>query len=100
MRKKKDKIMEMRLVVDNDEERSKSCEKAYNHHIRFLAHQFGSPLFVFKDMRNFRVSSQINRVIEKVRPGIPKIKKGRGLNKDSFTGHQILYSLLECKERR
>jgi hypothetical protein len=51
-------------------------------------------------MRNLRVSSQTNRVIEKVRPGIPKIKKGRGLNKDSFTGHQILYSLLECKEGR
>ena len=30
MRKKKDKIMEMRLVVDNEEERSKSCEKANN----------------------------------------------------------------------
>lgn len=49
------------------------------HHIKFLSHQLASPLFEFMFIKNLRVSSQMSRVMEKARPGIPSRKKGSGL---------------------
>jgi len=50
------------------------------HHIKFLAHQFGSPLLESIFISIFRASSQINKIIEKVSPGIPSMKNGKTLN--------------------
>jgi len=47
--------------------------------MRFLCHQLSSPLLEFMFMRYFLLSSQSNRVIEKVSPGMPSMKKGSGL---------------------
>lgn len=50
-----------------------------DHHNKFFCHQFGIPLFVSRFIRNFLVSSQQRRSIENPKPGIPKMKKSRGL---------------------
>jgi hypothetical protein len=60
------------------------------HHIKFLSHQLAYPLFEFKFIKNFLVSSQIRSVIEKVNPGIPNRKKGNGLYNKKDTFRRIL----------
>lgn len=47
--------------------------------MRFLAHQFGSPLLVSRFISIFLVSSQMSRVIENAMPGIPNKKNSKGL---------------------
>lgn len=51
----------------------------YDHHNKFLCHQFGLPLLESMLIRNFLVSSQHRSIIENPSPGIPKRKKFKGL---------------------